>query len=87
MAELNENVERPTIIYEDNQGFIMTATSGKESHKLKHVDIRHHFLRNIIKRGDIEIRYIGTKEQLADIMTKGLPATPLKEIRQKLGLI
>jgi len=87
MAELGEDISESTIIYEDNQGCIVTASSGKESHKLKHVDIRYHFLREVIEKGDITVKYIGTKEQLADIMTKALPTATHVENRRKLGLI
>lgn len=87
VTELGEDVSKPTIIYEDNQRCIITASSGKESHKLKHVDIRYHYLRDLIERGDIKLNYIGTKEQLADIMTKALSTVTHVEIRRKLGLI
>ena len=40
LKELNEIVNKSTVIYEDNQGCIVTASNAKESHKLKHVDIR-----------------------------------------------
>jgi hypothetical protein len=38
--------------------------------KMRHVERRHHFLRGHVEKGDIEIRYIDTKRQLADIFTK-----------------
>lgn len=87
LKELNQVVNKPTIIYEDNQGCIVTATSGKESHKLKHVDIRYHFLRNVIERGDVKVVYISTNEQIADIMTKALPTVTHAVLRRKLGLV
>lgn len=87
LFELGEDISKPTVIYEDNQGCIATTSSGKASHKLKHVDIRYHFVRDIIEKGDIVVMYIGTENQLADIMTKGLPAVTHNNARRKLGLL
>ena len=41
-----------------------------EHSRTKHIDIPYHFLRDRQQRGDIEIAYVSTKEQLADIFTK-----------------
>lgn len=87
LKELGEDMKNHTIIFEVNQGCIMTATSGKESHKLKHIDIVHHFLRDAIKKGNVEVTYISTKNQLADIMTKALPTATHADLRSKLGLV
>jgi hypothetical protein len=43
-----------------------------EHSRTKHIDIRHHLLRDHQQRGDIEIASVSTKEQLADIFTKPL---------------
>ena len=38
----------------------------------KHIDIRHHFVRDHISKGEIDLRWISTKAQQADIFTKAL---------------
>jgi hypothetical protein len=43
--------------------------------RAKHIKVRHHFLRDHVEKGDIEIKYIETERQLADIFTKPLDAT------------
>jgi pyruvate-formate lyase len=43
-----------------------------EHSRTKHIAIRYHFLRDHQQRGDIEIAYVSTKEQLSDIFTKPL---------------
>ena len=40
--------------------------------RTKHIDIRHHFLREHVENGTIVIKPVGTKDQLADVMTKVL---------------
>jgi hypothetical protein len=66
----------------DNESAIRLADNPIEHSRTKHVDIRHHFLRDHQQRGDIDIYHISTETQLADIFTK-----PLDEKRFcKLGI-
>jgi hypothetical protein len=56
----------------DNESAIRMADNPVEHSRTKHIAIRYHFLRDHQQKGDIEIAYINTKEQLADIFTKPL---------------
>jgi hypothetical protein len=55
--------------------------------RTKHIDIRYHFLRNHQQRGDIEIAYVSTKEQLADIFTKPLDEKTFSKLRNELNIL
>jgi hypothetical protein len=46
------------------------ADNFVEHSRTKHIDIRHHFLRDHQQKGDIEVYHISTENQLADIFTK-----------------
>ena len=46
--------------------------------RTKHIDIKHHFIRDLVLDNVISLLYIPTEEMVADIMTKGLP-TPLHQ--------
>jgi hypothetical protein len=56
----------------DNKSVIKIAYNLCEHYRTKHIDIRHHFLRNHAINGDIVISHVRTNEQLADIFTKPL---------------
>jgi hypothetical protein len=56
----------------DNESAIRMADNPVEHSRTKHIAIWYHFLRDHQQKGDIEIAYINTKEQLADIFTKPL---------------
>jgi hypothetical protein len=43
--------------------------------RVKHIKVRHHFLRDYVEKGDIEMKYIDTERQLTDIFTKPLDVT------------
>jgi hypothetical protein len=51
------------------------------------IDIRYHFLRDHQQRGDIEIAYVSTKEQLADIFTKPLDEKTFSKLRNELNIL
>jgi hypothetical protein len=54
----------------DNESAICMADNPVEHSRTKHIDTRYHFLRDHQQKGDIEIAYVNTQNQLADIFTK-----------------
>jgi kynurenine formamidase len=54
--------------------------------RTKHIDVRYHFVRERIQTKEIELQHISTKENLADIMTKGVTTGILNYLRPKLGI-
>jgi hypothetical protein len=56
----------------DNKSAIKLANNPVQHSRTKHIDIRHHFLRDHEAKGDIELFHVSTENQLADIFTKPL---------------
>ena len=54
----------------DNESAVKLANNPVQHTRTKHIDIRHHFLRDHVAKGDITLENVGTKNQLADIFTK-----------------
>jgi hypothetical protein len=54
---------------------------------VKHIKVRHHFLRDHVEKGDIEMRYIETERQLADILTKPIDSTCVASLRGGRGCL
>ena len=70
----------PTQVFEDNEGCESLATNDITSVKTKHIHIRHHFVRHLVKSNAIEIVWIPTVEMIADILTKNsLPTSEHKK--------
>ena len=64
-------VKNPSFIYEDNQGAIFLANNSRQvGICTKHIDICHHFLWDMVEEKDIDIQYILSEGNPADIMTK-----------------
>ncbi len=70
----------------DSQGALDLALNAQFSQKTKHIDIKHHFIRDHIESGDISLSYIPTEEMTADILTKPLPRPAYERLRAKLGI-
>jgi hypothetical protein len=52
----------------------------------KHIKVRHHFLRDNVKNGDIVMKYIDTERQLTDIFTNPLDASCFAALQGELGV-
>jgi len=76
----------PTIIYSDNQSCISLTNNPVYHAKSKHIDIRHHFIKEKVKSGAVEIIYRGTEQMVADSLTKGVSHEKFEFCRQKMGL-
>ena len=63
-------VQKPSIIYEDNQGLIFLYNKRQVGIHKRHIDIRHHFLQDMVEEKDIYIQYIQSEDNPVDIMTK-----------------
>ena len=71
----------------DNTSAIAITHNPVQHSKTKHIDIRYHFIRDHVMKGDIEIYFIPTDDQLADIFTKPLDETRFKFLISKLGML
>jgi hypothetical protein len=71
----------------DNESAIRMADNPVEHSHTKHIAIRYHFLRDHQQREDIEIAYVSTKEQLADIFTKPLEEKTFTKLRHELNIL
>lgn len=86
LIELGFTFDNPIKIYEDNQSCIKVAQEPREHKRMKHVAVKYDFIRDSIKSESIQLEYIPTGEQAADIMTKGLGKTQYLHLRSKLNL-
>lgn len=83
LSELVYTQDQATIIYEDNQSAIAIAKNDGYQSRAKHIDIRHHFVREQVKFGNIDLQYISSKSQLADYLTKPLATMQFQELLNK----
>jgi hypothetical protein len=71
----------------DNESAIRLADNPVEHSRTKHIDIRHHFLRDHQQRGDIDIYHISTENELADIFTNPLDEKRFCRLHSELNVL
>ena len=71
----------------DNESTIKLANNPVKYFQIKHIDIRHHFLRDHEAKGDIALRHVSTDRQLADIFTKPLDEQKFCALRSELNIL
>jgi hypothetical protein len=83
MRDIGVRFERVPIMC-DNTNAISVDKNPIFHKKMRQVERRHHFLRDHVEKGDIEMRYIDTERQLADIFTKPLGAFRFADLRGEI---
>ena len=79
LAELQQVCRKATTIYEDNTGCIRLSKDPCSHTKSKHIAIRHHFVREAVEANIVELIYIKTTDNIADLFTKVLGKTNFKK--------
>ncbi|GJT57229.1 retrovirus-related pol polyprotein from transposon TNT 1-94 [Tanacetum coccineum] len=74
-------------IFCDNTSAIAISNNPELHSRTKHIDIRYHFITDHILKGDIELHFIPTEYQLADIFTKPLDEPTFTRLKEKLGML
>ena len=70
----------------DNTSAINLTKNPVHHSRSKHIEIRHHFIRDHVLNGDIEVEFVPTNIQFADIFTKPLDKTRFEFIRNEIGV-
>ena len=72
MELMNLEIEKPVIVHCDNVGAIFMGNNAKQSIRTKHIDVRYHFIREYVVDGLVEIVFVKSEENDADIFTKNV---------------
>ncbi|KAJ9567521.1 hypothetical protein OSB04_003487 [Centaurea solstitialis] len=72
LGELSERLKVEEVFC-DNQGAVLLTKDRVLHDRTKHIDIRHHYIREVVARGDLKVVKISTDDNAADMLTKPLP--------------
>lgn len=88
LQELKQSFKDCPEIYCDNSSAIALSKDPVFHGKSKHIRIKYHFIRDLIKNknGEIVVKYCRSQEQASDIFTKPLKAEVFKDLKAKLGV-
>ena len=77
---------QPLPLYGDNQGSIFLSSNLVQEKRIKHVDLRYHFIRDTIETKKVELFFIEGNSNPADMFTKNLGRVKFLKFREQLGL-
>ena len=86
LEDLTIKQDSATILHEDNQGCISLSKDATNHPRTKHIDIRHHFIREKVENNVVKLEYISTDKNEADLLTKGLSRPQFEKLRQLIGI-
>ena len=72
MKEIRKRIKLPIILREDNTGAIFLTNNDVKGQRTKHIDTRYHFVRELVAKGELQVKYIRLERNPADVMTKNL---------------
>ncbi|GJZ65067.1 retrovirus-related pol polyprotein from transposon TNT 1-94 [Tanacetum coccineum] len=73
-------------LYSDNKSAIALCCNNVRHSRAKHIDVRYHFIKEQVENGIVELYFVRTKYQLADIFTKPLPRERFNFLIEKLSM-
>ena len=85
--ELGINTNAPTTLLSDNQSCIKLVKNPVLHARTKHIKIHHHFIREAVDVGEVQVEYVPTQLQLADFLTKPLSYKAFVENRYHAGVL
>ena len=74
-------------IYCDNTSVINIFKNPVQHSQTKHIEIRHHFIKELVKDGTLTLEFIHTDDQKADLFTKTVDSKRFEFLRQNIGVI
>ena len=86
LTEIGVEVKGPSPLMVDNQSALRVLKNPEHHGRMKHIDVKYHWVRDSVKRGDIEVHFLPTHDMIADIFTKPLPHAAVEQHRLALGL-
>jgi len=79
-------VTRPVTIHADNNGAIALSTNDKNHRRTKHIDVRHHFVKEHAETNEVNFKYIPSALNMADFLTKPLLRDAIRKTIAALDL-
>ena len=87
IADLGEYIDGAVTIWCDNMSSIQLTKNPVFHARTKHIEVHHHFVREKVIEGEVDLQYVSTNEQVADIFTKGLSIEKHAHFKDMLGVL
>ena len=78
---------KPAVLWMDNQSAIALAKNPVFHDRSKHIKLKYHFIREAVETKKVELEFVPTELQLADMLTKPLGRVRFSELRSRVGMV
>ena len=76
-----------TCIHCDNQSCMKLSENPVFHDKLKHIEIKYHYIKDMVQRGVVKLQYVAMDENIADVLTKPLARVKFEYFKENLGVL
>ena len=87
MEDLKGGNKAATVIHDDSQAAISMSKNPQFHGKGKHIEIKYHYIREQVLKGNVVLKYCPTENMLADILTKGLNREQHEKLRKQMNVV
>ena len=87
LADLGVYIDGAVTIWCDNMSSIQLAKNPVFHARTKHIEVHYHFVREKVMEGEVDLVYVNTNQQVADILTKGLSVEKHTQFRNMMGVV
>ena len=82
LKEIQMKIKLPVTLHCDNMSAIAVSKNDGKHQRTKHIEIRHHVVRDLIKEGTLQVTWVPTKSQVADVLTKCVTTNQFENLRK-----
>ena len=86
LSDLQQKIEEPTVICCDNMSAIAMTKNPVFHARTKHIELRHHFIRDLVGEGEIQLQFVSTNDQPADVLTKAATVDRMEWFKKQLKI-
>ena len=84
LHDMKVTIMEPMVLFEDNQGAIFLANNDTTGQWTKHIDIRYHFIRDLVNKNKLELKYMRSENNRADMLTKNVSEEKLTKFSKEI---
>jgi hypothetical protein len=86
LEDLGMKQEAATVIWCDSKSAIHLSKNPALHGRSKHIELKHHFIRELVAQKQVSLEFCSTTDQMADLLTKSLPKTKFMHFKEMLGV-
>ena len=87
LTELGYKIQDASPLFTDSNSALSVAKNPEHHGKMKHIEVRHHWIRQEVRRKTFQILHVPTEQHTADTLTKALPRAAVELHRLSLGIM